>query len=253
MSTRGVALVTGGAKGIGRAISLALADSGMDVIAAGRDQTALTELATVAAGETGSITGLRLDVTRPEEIQRAFGEIRETHGPLRTLVNCAGVITRGDAADLGRDEWRRVIDTDLSGAFWCAQGAYPQLLECGNGAVVNVGSIASSMGLSGRVSYTSAKAGLAGLTRALAVEWAPHGIRVNTVAPGWTMTEMVQGGIDDGKLDEQALRDRIPMGRLARPEEIASTVVFLASDAASYVTGQTLYVDGGFVVDGDAW
>jgi NAD(P)-dependent dehydrogenase (short-subunit alcohol dehydrogenase family) len=136
--------------------------------------------------------------------------------------------------------------------FRCARAAFPFLREHGGGAIVNIGSIGGGVGISGRVAYTASKAGIEGLTRTLALEWARWGIRVNTVAPGWTRTAMVEAGIASGKLDEHALEARIPLGRLANPSEIADVVGYLVSAQASYITGQTLVVDGGITVNGNS-
>lgn len=248
-----LAIVTGGAKGIGRAISEVLLTRGYDVVMTGRDHEALLqsqELLTRAHPGTRA-AGLTMDVRRSEAVESAFEAAVEFGGTPSLLVNCAGVIARGPAVEVPEAEWQNVVDTDLTGAFRCCQ-AFLRRIGTTSGAIVNVASIASYVGISGRVAYTSSKAGLMGLTRTLALEWARHGVRINTVAPGWTATEMVMKGIADGKLDEEKLCGRIPMGRLAAPSEIAAVVAFLASDDASYITGQTIIVDGGIVINGDA-
>jgi NAD(P)-dependent dehydrogenase (short-subunit alcohol dehydrogenase family) len=249
----GVAVVTGGAKGIGMAVSLCLARSGYDVVVTGRGSAALDEACALIQSEVAGAgpVALRMDVRNSDDIDAGFAVIREL-GPLRVLVNCAGVIVRKPAQSISDDEWNTVIDTDLSGVLKCCRAAYPLMIAAGSGAIVNVSSIAAFVGLSERVAYTAAKAGVEGITRTLALEWANHSIRVNSVAPGWTMTEMVAAGIASGKLDRGALISRTPMGRLAEPGEIADAVSYLVSPQAGFITGQTLVVDGGYSINGNA-
>lgn len=248
----GLAVVTGGAKGIGQAISRKLAQAGYEVVVTGRDQTALEAQVAELKHEGFQAHAQVMDVGQSLSVNAGFADIESAIGTVDLLVNCAGVIVRNDAENYSDSDWLKVIDTNLNGVFWCSRAAAKGMLSAGQGSIVNVGSVAAFSGISGRASYTTAKAGLSGLTRTLAVEWAKRGIRVNTIAPGWTMTEMVRTGFESGTLDEQALVGRIPMGRLASTEEIASVALFLASDAASYITGQVLAVDGGFTVNGNS-
>jgi len=192
-----------------------------------------------------------MDVRDRSSIDSVIGEIRNEFSSLDSLINCAGVIIRDESEVLSETDWNTVIDTDLSGVFKCSQAAFVDLEKSSGATIVNVGSIAGSVGIAGRAGYTAAKAGLEGLTRTLGLEWASRDIRVNAVAPGWTRTEMVAGGIKDGRLSEAALTSRIPQQRLAEPSEIAKVVLFLVSSDSSYITGQTITVDGGITINGN--
>jgi NAD(P)-dependent dehydrogenase (short-subunit alcohol dehydrogenase family) len=245
------ALVTGGAKGIGLAISQELVAFGWNVVVTGRDAAAIdTAVAGLASGP-GKAIGRVMDVRNRTSIDAVIADTRSEFGSLDSLINCAGVIIRNESEVLSEADWETVIDTDLSGVFKCSQAAFADLEKAKGATIVNVGSIAGSVGIAGRAGYTAAKAGLEGLTRTLGLEWADRDIRVNAVAPGWTRTEMVAGGIKDGRLSEAALTSRIPQKRLAEPSEIAKVVLFLMSSDSSYITGQTITVDGGITINGN--
>ncbi len=245
------ALITGGAKGIGLAISQELINDGWNVVITGRDATAIGSAVAGLNSGPGKAVGKVMDVRDRASIDAVFAEIRTEFDSLDSLINCAGVIIRDESEVLSEQDWNTVIDTDLSGVFKCSQAAYADLVKSPGATIVNVGSIAGSVGIAGRAGYTAAKAGLEGLTRTLGLEWADRDIRVNAVAPGWTRTEMVAGGIKDGRLSEAALTARIPQQRLAEPSEIAKVVKFLMSTDASYITGQTIVVDGGITINGN--
>jgi NAD(P)-dependent dehydrogenase (short-subunit alcohol dehydrogenase family) len=245
------ALVTGGAKGIGLAISQELVALGWNVVVTGRDAAAIdTAVAGLASGP-GKTIGRVMDVRDRTSIDSVIADTRSEFGSLDSLINCAGVIIRDESEVLSEADWETVIDTDLSGVFKCSQAAFADLEKAKGATIVNVGSIAGSVGIAGRAGYTAAKAGIEGLTRTLGLEWADRDIRVNAVAPGWTRTEMVAGGIKDGRLSEAALTSRIPQKRLAEPSEIAKVVLFLMSSDSSYITGQTITVDGGITINGN--
>jgi NAD(P)-dependent dehydrogenase (short-subunit alcohol dehydrogenase family) len=245
------ALVTGGAKGIGLAISQELVALGWNVVVTGRDAAAIDTAVSGLASGPGKAIGRVMDVRDRTSIDSVITDTRKEFGSLDSLINCAGVIIRNKSEVLSEADWETVIDTDLSGVFKCSQAAFADLEKAKGATIVNVGSIAGSVGIAGRAGYTAAKAGLEGLTRTLGLEWADRDIRVNAVAPGWTRTEMVAGGIKDGRLSEAALTSRIPQKRLAEPSEIAKVVLFLMSSDSSYITGQTITVDGGITINGN--
>ena len=245
------ALVTGGAKGIGLATSQELVALGWNVVVTGRDANAIEAAVSGLASGPGKAIGRVMDVRDRASIDSVIADIRSEFGSLDSLINCAGVIIRDESEVLSEADWETVIDTDLSGVFKCSQAAFTDLEKAKGATIVNVGSIAGSVGIAGRAGYTAAKAGLEGLTRTLGLEWADRDIRVNAVAPGWTRTEMVAGGIKDGRLSEAALTSRIPQKRLAEPSEIAKVVLFLMSSDSSYITGQTITVDGGITINGN--
>ncbi len=230
------ALVTGASGGIGRATVRALADAGMRVVATGRTD------ATVAGAEGYEV----LDVADPASITGAVERARARLGGLDLVVNNAGITRRTPSIDVRLEDWEDVQDVNLRGTFLCCQAAARSMLAAGGGAIVNVSSQLAIAPPGGRASYVSSKAGVIGLTRTLAVEWAPT-IRVNVVAPGVTKTKMIDAIERDPDLREEFLR-RIPLQRFAEPEEIASGILYLASDLASYVTGHVLVIDGGYTI-----
>lgn len=235
------AVITGGAVGIGLGVVRCLAAEGwrpsiVDVDPAGE----------AVAAEVGGAFA-RADVSDPGAVAEAFTAIAARVGPLHGVVCSAGINRTGPAEELAIDDWRRVIDVDLNGTYYSCRAAFPHL---GPGAaIVNVASILAVRSRAGRAPYSAAKAGVMALTRTLAVEWADRGIRVNAVAPSWTDTPLIRGQVAGGTLALDVL-DRVPMGRLVTVEEVADAVSFLLGERARFVTGQTLFVDGGYVALG---
>jgi 3-oxoacyl-[acyl-carrier protein] reductase len=232
-------LVTGGTRGIGRAIVLALAGAGARVVTCYRsDEEAADSLARELKETGGEHHVMKADMADPADIDRLVDEAGSRLGGLDVLVHNAGVISHVPFADLAPEEWHRVLNTNLTAGYLLARKALPLLSE--GGSVVYIGSKVATVGVPLRVHYTAAKAGLIGLTRSLAKELGPRGIRVNVVAPGPVQTETPVSA----EVLERYQR-MIPLGRLGRPKEIAGAVLFLASDLSSFVHGETINVDGG--------
>lgn len=240
------ALVTGGAKGLGRAISQALAEAGAEVALASRTLAECQAAAEEIAAATGRRTlALRADVDHAAEVERLAAEVEAGLGPVDVLVNNAGINIRGAAEELAEGDWDAVMATNLKAPFLCARAFGPRMCARGWGRVINLGSILSVVGLPGRAPYAASKAGVLNLTRVLALEWAARGVTVNAICPGPFATEMNRQLLND-PAKYKAFVEKIPMGRWGELHELAGAVVFLASDASSFVTGSALFVDGGW-------
>ena len=246
-----VAIVTGGARGIGSATCDAFGAAGYHVVVADLDGGAADRKATALSAAGQDALSVTVDVSDSSSTDAMVASTLTRFGRLDVLVNNAGIIDPGPSASISDAAWDRMFAVHVDGTFRCSRAAYPALVASGGGAIVNVASIAAHVGLAKRLSYSAAKSAVEGIARALAVEWAGDGIRVNAIAPGYTRTELYQSAVDAGLVETDRLTARIPLRRPAEPSELASVIVFLSGDGASYITGQTIIVDGGLVVGTD--
>ena len=241
-----VAVVTGAGRGIGRAIAEGLARHGAHVVLTGRTEATLADAA-AAIGEAASVQVA--DVAREPDVLALRDTVLARGGRIDVLVNNAGInpIFRG-IERISLEDWQSIIDINLTGTFLCCKHLGGAMVEQGAGSIINVSSVAGHVGLLRSVPYCASKGGVEMLTRALALDWAKRGVRVNTLAPGWVDTDLTHGLLEHDTHGRRLL-DHTPMGRFATPGDMVGAAVFLASDASSYMTGQSLLIDGGWTAD----
>lgn len=239
-----VAIVTGAGRGIGRAIALALAEAGASVALAGRNEGALMGLVEEITALDREALALPADVTDTDQVEVLVARTVEGLGGLDILVNNAGVLVVRPLLETTDEDWDTVLDTNLRGTFLCTRSAGRVLTEQGSGKVINIASHVGIVGMASVVSYCASKAGVIQLTKALAVEWAPFGVQVNAIAPGYVETDMNAEVRAQPEVLERVLR-RIPAGRMGRPAELGPLAVLLASSASDFITGETVVIDGG--------
>ena len=242
-----VAIVTGSSSGIGQAIALELAAAGAAVVVNSRSPTRADAVAREIAAGGARALAVAADVRDSAQVGALVRAAVEELGGLDILVNNAGEGFIAPSEELAEEDWRRVIEVDLTAPFLCAQAAARHMLSRGSGVIVNITSALSHTAIPGRAAYTSAKHGLIGLTKVLGVEWAGRGVRCVAVSPGYVETELLRENMRRGSFDRHDLERRTPLGRLATPQEVAKVVTFVASDAASYMTASHVLVDGGWV------
>ncbi len=240
-----VALVTGAGRGIGRDLALALAHAGARVVAGSRTTDEVDELAAEIVDGGGQASAVHVDVRDLASIEAAVTSTVDQHGRVDVLVNNAGVGTNHDALDVTEDDWDEVLDVNLKGLFFMCQAAGRHMVRAGRGRIVNMSSQAGSVGIRRHAAYCASKGGVEQLTRVLALEWAPHGVTVNAVAPTFIRTPGTAERLDDPAFAADVLQ-RIPLGHVGDPMDVAGAVIYLASDAARLVTGSVLTVDGGW-------
>jgi NAD(P)-dependent dehydrogenase (short-subunit alcohol dehydrogenase family) len=239
-------LVTGGARGIGAACVAEFLACGWRVLIG---DVLIDEAKACAAHAPDRAHPIELDVANAASIDRAFELARSRYGRLDALINNAGIQRPVALEDPDWSAWDEVMAVNLNGAARCMSTAARMMIAAGSGCIVNVVSVSAARGQAGRAPYAASKAALVSLTRTGAVEWAARGVRVNAVGPGYVETALVESALQSGRLSRDAILERTPLNRLARPREVAAVIRFLASDEASFITGQTLYVDGGFLAD----
>lgn len=240
------ALVTGASRGIGQAIAVALAGAGADIAVTARNLQSLSETIALVEQAGAKCVALAQDVRDIGASMATVGEAAEALGGLDILINNAGFESVRPSLDVDEALWDSVVDTNLKGAFFCARAAGRIMAERGSGAIVNLCSLTSFVGIPTAAPYGASKTGLLGITRALATEWAPHGIRVNAIAPGYFRTAMTEVFYEDEAWQERMLA-KIPQGRFGGEGDIGGVVIFLCSNAAAYVTGHCIPVDGGYL------
>jgi 3-oxoacyl-[acyl-carrier protein] reductase len=237
-----VALVTGASQGIGRVTALALSQAGAKVAVAARNEEKLVNLVSEIEAAGGSALAVKMDVADAEQVKVGFQQVLEKFRRLDILVNNAAITRDGLSIRMKQDDWEAVLKTNLTGAHLCTQQALSTMMRARAGRIINISSVVAQSGNAGQANYVAAKAGLIGLTKAVAIEIASRHITVNAVAPGFIETPMTD--VLPDKVKEE-LKTRIPLGRMGSPREVAAAIVFLASDEAGYITGHVLNVNGG--------
>jgi NAD(P)-dependent dehydrogenase (short-subunit alcohol dehydrogenase family) len=243
------AVVTGGTSGIGRAIAIGLAEAGADVVATGRRQQQVEEAAAEIEARGRKSLRQSSDVGDRASLEKLLAATLEKFGKVDILVNCAGIIKRTPTLEVGEEEWTNILNTNLTGTLRASQIFGRPMLERGYGRIVNIASLNSFVALAEVAAYAASKAGVASLTRSLAVEWSKKGVTVNAIAPGVFRTD-INAKLLDSTPRGQELLMRTPMGRFGKTEELVGAAIYLASDSASFVTGEVLVVDGGFLASG---
>ena len=237
-------MITGASRGLGRAMAVAMAAAGADVALAARSKPDLEETAQQAERHGVRALVLPTDVTRYDEVDALVARTVDALGRLDILVNNSGIARTMPLAEATPDDWRAIVDVNLTGVFNGCRAAAAHLIAQRRGKVINLASVLGAVGLPGYALYAATKGGVIALTRTLGVEWARHNVQVNAIAPGWFVTDMNAAAFGDPRINERLTRD-IPMRRTGRLEEIGPLAVFLASSASDFMTGQTIFLDGG--------
>ena len=241
------AIVTGGSKGLGEAIALSMADAGANLVLTGRDEASLSKVAEAVKAKGAKCLPMKIDVLKTADIKEMTDKTLAEFGKIDILVNNAGINVVKPLLKITEEDWDRVLDTNLKGYFFCAQAVAPYMIEQKSGCIINNASIFGRTGFMNLSPYIASKGGVVQLTKAMAVEWARFNVRTVCIAPSYIVTEMAKRDIEaNPQILEQNLK-KIPMRRGGEPREVGDVCVFLASDAASFVTGETIAIDGGWL------
>jgi len=247
-----VAIITGGMNGIGKVCSATLIRAGADVFIADLDTTLAEAVITEISPDTNrEVQVIEVDVSSSDQCSSLIQQAAQRFGNLDILINCAALFIQQPALEMDTAQWQRIFEVNVHGAYYCAQAfAHQAIKQKRGGAIVNISSISATQMMPGRAAYSASKAALNALTQALAFEWAGHNIRVNAIAPIHVNTPRIRQVAEQGRLNLSAISNRIPMGRLAEPEEIADAVLFLCGKQSRFITGQIIAVDGGYTING---
>lgn len=241
-----VAVITGGNRGLGRSMALALADAGADIVIVGRNEEKNNEVVEEIREKGRKAVSFPTDLRDISAINNMVEEVIQEFGRLDVLVNNAGVSHTQFALDISESDWDKVMDLNVKSLFFCCQAAGRVMKRQGNGKIINLASVAGAVGDLGIATYTASKAAVINLTRSLALEWVRYGIQVNAIGPAYIETDMNSEALSNPKVLNKIVK-KTPMKRLGEPDELAGAVILLASDASSYITGQTIFVDGGWL------
>jgi NAD(P)-dependent dehydrogenase (short-subunit alcohol dehydrogenase family) len=243
-----IAIVTGGGSGIGRRVAIAFSEFGAKLVIADIDKKAADLVVSEIKAKGGEAFATRMDVTNPDEVDEMVNAAASAFGRIDILFNNAGISIRCPAESFSLEDWNKIIAVNLTGMFVCAQAVGRVMIKQGGGKIINTASVSAKLGHPGNLAYAAAKHGVVGMTKVMAVEWGKYGVSVNCIGPGVIKTPMTMKAFTDpGQYQE--LVKRVPLGRLGEPDDIVGAVVFLASEASNYVTGQTIYIEGGRMGD----
>ena len=240
---RKIAVVTGASRGLGKAMAIGLAKAGADVVVT--DILDTSETVSEIKKLNRESLGLVVDVSNKSDIEAMVKKIRDKFGIIDILVNNAGILRTGDAEVIDKDDWDKVLQVNLTGQFLCAQAVGREMIKQKTGSIINIASIAGLGGYASSVPYSASKAGVILMTKTLAVEWGKHNVRVNAICPGVFATDMTDSYLKDKQFKDM-IKNKVPLGRHAKPDELVGTVVYLASKASDYMTGHALVIDGGW-------